>query len=193
MKRMLLTTTMTAMLAIAAPGVASAHRHGERHHRGHHAKAHRHHHHHHASPAKVRIFGTPPAPISTPPAAPRSATGETAGTVASFTNGVLTITLKDGTTVSGKVTDQTRLHCQSATSPPAHEDGEHHGDRSHGEDGDSAGRDGRDDISHEHDGRGDDGEPSCTTAALVAGTVVRGAKLRVTAAGAIWDCVALIV
>ncbi len=196
MKRMLLMTTTSAMLAVAAPGVASAH-HGERHHGSHRANAHRHHHHHHAAPARVRIFGTPAAPVSTPPGTPPvtppSRNDEPAGTVASFAGGVLTITLKDGSTVSGKVTDRTEIHCQSATVPPPVEEGEHGGDRSHGEDGQSSGRDDGDDGPGDDNGAGDDAnEHSCTTAALVAGAVVREAKLIVSSSGAIWANVDLV-
>src|SRR5262249_7738571 len=85
----------SSALALAAPQVASAH-HG------------RHHHRHHAHHARFRHFGTvsnTTTPTTKSPVTP-------AGTVKSFTEGVLTITLADGTTtVSGKVTEDTEIAC----------------------------------------------------------------------------------
>jgi hypothetical protein len=166
MNRMLLTTAMSAMLAIAAPGVASAHN-AKRHHRAHH---------HHARRATVRTFGSPlpparPGSTTGTPVTPAPDSGATAGTVTSFTGGVLTITLSDGTTVSGQVTERTELHCLPAAPPPPAE----------GEDRDGAGA-----------GNPGEGDQSCTTAALVAGAVVREAELSVSGAGAVWDHVDLI-
>jgi type II secretory pathway pseudopilin PulG len=204
MKRMLLTTTMSAMLAMAAPGVASAHHNAKRHHRARHASAHR----HHATRARVRTFGSPlpagstTAPPTTPATAP-SAGGETAGTVASFTGGVLTIVLNNGTTVSGQVTERTEIHCLVSTPPPTEgDDGDDDGGGSEGDEHGSAtsGRDGG--GSHHDAGRGDDVEggeqsgsehgQSCTTAALLTGAVVREAELSVSSAGAVWGHVNLI-
>ncbi|HWJ50116.1 MAG TPA: hypothetical protein VNR42_03790 [Solirubrobacteraceae bacterium] len=200
MNRMLLTTAMSAMLAIAAPGVASAHN-AKRHHRAHH---------HHATRAAVRTFGSPLSPAgagstTTPPTTPTS--GETAGTVTSFTGGVLTITLNNGTTVSGQVTERTELHCLPATPPPPTE-GEDRGDdegaSSESSDGGPSTSGHGDGASHSDgassgggengDGEGNPGEggQSCTTAALVAGAVVREAELSVSSAGAVWDHVDLI-
>jgi len=196
---MLLTTAMSAMLAIAAPGVASAHN-AKRHHRAHH---------HHAKRATVRTFGSPlPASptTGTTPVTPAPDSGATAGTVTSFTGGVLTITLSDGSTVSGQVTERTEIHCLPAAPPPT--EGESRGD----DDGSSESGDGGsstsghgDGVSHSdgassgegEDGGGDMGGPgagdqSCTSAALVAGAVVREAELSVSSAGAVWDHVNLI-
>lgn len=115
---------------------------------------------------------------------------ETAGTVASFTGGVLTITLTNGSTVSGQVTDQTEIRCLPSASPTA---GENQGDdRGRGDDRSSRDR--------PHAGGGDqgddngpgDGQSCTTTAALVAGAAVREAQLRVSSAGAVWGQVALI-
>jgi hypothetical protein len=190
MKRLLLkTTTVSAMLALAAPGVASAHHLAERqHHHARHASAH----HRHATRATVRTFGSAPATgqatTTTPPATPPSASGETAGTVTSFTGGVLTITLTNGSTVSGQVTDQTEIRCLPSA-PPA--EGEDQGDDHSGGDQQHPGGGNQGDDN----GQGDDGPgdgQSCTTAALVAGAVVREAQLRVSSAGAVWDQVALI-
>ena len=94
MKRIALTTsTAAALLAVALlPAVASAERH---HHRHHHGSAH----------ARMRAFG------ASSPTAPAS---DNAGIVSSFTGGVLTIKLTDGSSVTGKVTATTELKCEAA-------------------------------------------------------------------------------
>src|SRR3954471_16508192 len=50
-------------------------------------------------------------------------------TVASFANGTLTLTLTDGSTLAAKVTDGTRVACESAapTASKANFAGRHHG------------------------------------------------------------------
>jgi hypothetical protein len=117
--------------------------------------------------------------------------GEGAGKIASFTEGVLTITLNDGSTVAGKVTSGTEIKCEKAqTTPPTttegdkesedssttSEDSNHEGDDKDGEEGDDK-------------GSGDDGdvesapEPPCDTSALTPGTVVREAELRISSTG----------
>ncbi len=222
MRRMLLAAATSSALALAVPGVASAAHSSKCHRRAHHACSHL----RHAQRAGVFHFGaatpgpaaggatTPPstgAASPTTPATPGSA-GETAGTVTSFTNGVLTITLNDGSTVSGKVTEQTDIRCQPATPPAEGTDPDEQGDEagndhsgngpehggpglgSHGDDMSGGGPQqagGGDDG--EGDGQGsDDGQQSCTTAALVAGAVVRDAELSVGGSGAVWDRVDLI-
>jgi hypothetical protein len=200
MKRSLLTATGIAVLALAVPGAALAHHgHGRHHHHHHKARGHAHH-------AKFRLVhigpttGTPAAPPATVPAPP---TPENAGTVASYVNGVLTLTLKDGSTVSGKVTNETRVRCVKATpsttiaTPPPGA-----GDRSPGED-----RERGDDMNrHDDHGsggwrHGDDGdddgapgasEPPCDSSALVSGAVVRAAELRIGPGGAEFECVRLV-
>ncbi len=125
---------------------------------------------------------------------PAARSDETAGTVASFTNGMLTITLTDGSTVSGKVTDGTELECRSAT-PSAitadnHDQGRGDDNGVDGEDqhGGSQGPGGRDDNGDENN---NDQAEHCTSAALVAGAVVREAELSVSSAGAVWEKVEL--
>ena len=132
--------------------------------------------------------------------APASPSGETAGTVTSFTGGVLTITLTDGSTVSGKVTEGTEINCQSAT-PASSGDDEAGSDDSGSDDSgtssttarvsshDSGSGDGED---GQDDSQGTEGQQSCTTAALVPGAVVREAELSVSASGAVWHQVDLI-
>jgi len=185
---MLLMAVASSAVALAAPGVASAH------HSKHHSSRHKRHGHAHL--VKFGTFGTASGPTSASGPTPTSPSTETAGTVTSFTGGVLTITLKDGSTVSGKVTEQTELECQSATSPTG-TDGDDEGsgdDSSSPESGEHSSP-----VAHESSdgGGGDDGDDggassSCTTAALVPGAVVGAAELKISAAGAVWDKVELI-
>jgi hypothetical protein len=203
MKRSLLTVAGILVLALAVPGAALAHHgHGRHHHRHHHGKA-------HARHAKFRLVhigsttATPVSPSATPP------TPENAGTVASYTNGVLTLTLNDGSTVSGKVTNRTRIGCVKATpttaaltGSPAHGPGDDNGqgdDRGRGDMGQQS-----DHGSGEwrHGEHGDDGdshcggpgasEPPCDSSALVAGAVVRAAELRIGPGGAEFESVLLV-
>jgi hypothetical protein len=203
MKRMLIAAAMTSMLALAAPGLASAAHKSKCHHHAHRACAKS----RHASRARVLTFG---GPSSAAPTAGTTGTGtaptalstpaEPAGTVASFTGGVLTITLKDGSTVSGNVTEKTEIRCQSATPTPEGGDDDQNGDEASGGNGEdeSHGAPGLsshgDDMSGGGDGQeGNGGQPStCTTAALVPGAVVGEAELSVGSSGAVWDHVDLI-
>ncbi len=92
MRRVAFTVFATMLIAGAVPAAALAHHH---------------HHHHFKHHARFRRFGDQgTAPTST-------SSSDNAGTVQSFTNGVLTITLNDGSTVTGKVTDATELECTS--------------------------------------------------------------------------------
>jgi hypothetical protein len=195
MKRMLLAAATSSMLALAAPSLASAAHHAKCHGRSHHACSHVRHAHH----ARVLNFGAPlssTTPSGTTPTAP---TGETAGTVTSFEGGVLTITLNDKSTVSGKVTEETEIRCQSATPSTEGSDDEENGE-------DSSSGDGEDSSTHVGSGlsshgdelsSGGDGEDggqaqSCTSAALVPGAVVREAELSIGSAGSVWDHIDLI-
>jgi cold shock CspA family protein len=195
MKRMLLMAGTSSVLALAAPGVASA-QHGKRHHG---ASAHK----RHARRARVLRFGS----VFVPPASAPNQTsvgsstpsGETAGTVKSFDTekGVLTITLGDGSTVSGLVDEQTELECTSATPQASTADDDQGGgdDVNGGESGENGGS-----SVQAHDSsvqsEGDDGtagsQPSCTTAALVQNAVVGEAELKLSSAGAVWEKVELL-
>jgi hypothetical protein len=200
---MLIAAASSSMLALAAPGLASAAHTSKCHHHAHHACAKT----RHASRARVLTFGRPsPAtgtPSGTTPTVSSSPSGpaETAGTVASFTGGVLTITLKDGSTVSGKVTETTELRCQSGAPPTEAGDDDQNGDEASGGNGDDGAPQGGplagshgDHMSGAGDGEdGGAGQPStCTTAALVPGAVVAEAELSVGGSGAVWDHVDLI-
>jgi hypothetical protein len=137
---------------------------------------------------------------------------ENAGTVESFANGVLAIKLVDGTTLSGKVTEQTEIECETAGRFESDEqdDGERgdddddrgrdesgdRGDRDDDEDGD---RGGRDDDEDEDDDRArgsgagdDDDETPCGPEALTAGAVVHEAELNASSDGAVFTEVELV-
>jgi hypothetical protein len=209
MRRML--TAAVAMTALALPGVALAHggdrqrvedhhgvHHGERHHARHDARHHRH--------ARLIAFHAH-APTTTPPSvgagtspSPAPAASERAGTIASFTGDTLTITLNDGTTVSGKVTPRTEIECHSTSaSATAAENGDRGRDDGGSGDGNSSGpgpggrsgesgRDGRDDGG-DHDAGDDDAHDEvehCMPVALVPGASVREALLSVGSVGAFW-------
>jgi hypothetical protein len=198
MKRMLMTAVASSLLALAAPSMASAH-HSKGHHGGHHALGHS----RHAARARLVTFTATSAPgstsgTSTTPPAP----GEPAGTVTSFENGVLTITLADKkTVVSGKVTDQTELRCEPPASSTGTGDDEGGGDDQSGSDGAGNGDSSMSAhaANHQQDsqdggegGNQDEAEESCTTALLVPGAMVREAELRLTSTGAEWEKVVLV-
>jgi hypothetical protein len=226
MKRIFLTAIAFSALVVSAPSVASASHHGRSCHRAHHSK-----HSSCASRARRLRFGAPltaGAPTGTVPSspsvtgttdAPGSPTtpapgGETAGTVKSFTEGVLVITLNDHSTVSGKVNEQTQIHCLSASSSGS-DDGSDEGDQTGGERGSGADGgssspgpdahaastgsgdegDGSSDGAGQEAGSGEDQEGAsgtCSTAALVPGAVVREAELSVSGSGAVWDHIELL-
>jgi hypothetical protein len=201
MKRMLLAAGASATLALAAPGVAGAHKAHKsacRHHRSHHACALR-----HAHRSKVLKFGSQaavnaPGATTTTPASPSSPVAP-AGKVASFTEGVLTIELTDKSLVSGKVTESTELRCSSAASAGAGSDDDESGDDSGGDGSSHVTSSRGDDLSGGHgddDGAGDDEDGSaagaCTTAALVAGATVGEAELKIGPSGATWEKVELV-
>ena len=190
MRRMLLMAVMGSALALAVPGVASAH-HGKRHHA-------RHHKHAHLVKFGTASVSTPSGPTATTPTT-TTPTGTPAGKVKSFdqATGILVITLADESTVSGKVTEATKLECRSATSQENSGDddqgGGDNGARVNGEHGGPS--------AHESDHHGSDGgdvdddnagQTACTTAALVPGAVVGEAELLVGSGGAVWEKVELI-
>jgi hypothetical protein len=199
MRRMLLTATATAAsaLALGAPGVASAHHH-KRHHKRH-------------ATAHVLVFKAAAAPNTAPASSTSTPPAQSAGTVTGFKEGVLTITLTDGTVINGKVTELTRLECRSATDEAGERDDQAGGDdRGRGDDqsgrdsdehggpatsarvGDVQGSDdqGDDDQSQARDD--DDAQQGCTTAALQPGATVREAELIVGGGGAVWKKVELL-
>jgi|SRR4051812_13852528 hypothetical protein len=110
---------------------------------------------------------------------------ENAGTVASFTDGVLTINLAGGGTLTGAVDQDTEIECDNVAH--ASDDG---GD-DQGDDGD--GHHGGDDGDHH--GGGDDGddddEGNCAPDALAAGAVVHEAELKAADGKAVFEKVEL--
>jgi hypothetical protein len=189
------------------PALAAAH--SGRHHRAHHART-RHHRRHGQAPAANGAL-TPSGPVSstsggagstpTAPAGPTTGSTELAGTVQSFNEGILTIALSGGGTVSGRVTEGTEIECKSAGGGDDQGSGEDVGDEG-GQDGEEAGDEGGSGQSREgadarmrSDAAGegsDDGGSSCTTAALVANASIAEAELSVVAGGAVWDHIVVI-
>lgn len=167
MRKVLLITAASCALIALLPATALA-KHGDR----------RHHHHAHHARVHHRTFGHDQG---------NGLQGQSAGTVVSFTNGVLTIMANDGNTASGSVTNATELKCEGAEPTEM----EHH-DRGRG--GDRGGDNDRgDDHGDNNDNDNDDVNEMCTTADLVPGAIVQEARLSISGAGATWDEVELIV
>ncbi len=165
MRRLMLPVVGALALALTVPGIASAH-----------GRHHRHHHHLKAHHTRLEDFG---AAANTSPSSPSGPAD--AGRVASFTNGVLTITLADGSTVSGNVTSDTEINCMGAGATASRDgssgdQGDDHGDQ--GDQGDDQG----DQQGH---------APSCGTAQLVQGAAVHEAILKLGPGGAEFKLVLL--
>lgn len=187
MKRIILiASTAATFLAVAlAPAVASADGHHHHHHRHHHRGAH----------LRLRSSATD---------GPTVPTSDNAGTITSFTGGVLTIKLTDGSSVTGKVTTATELKCETAPVSSMARVADHGGsDGGPSEGSNSSGNDSSGDNSsddnddHDHDGQpqppegkqppeGEDNHQgeACETSSLNEGIIVRNAELSVTSAGA---------
>lgn len=193
MRRILTTALASSLLALALPAAASAH-HGSRHGSAHRAKAHRHHH----KRAHTVVFAPrakPSGTTTTTGTGTPSTPTEPVATVASFENGVLKITLADGSTVSGKVTEQTEISCGCSG-----HDGSFGGSGWQGGDNNDE-NDNSDDNGGPSGFHGDDehGSPeppktesTCGVSALVAGAKVKEAELHVSGAGAVWEKVELL-
>jgi hypothetical protein len=110
---------------------------------------------------------------------------ENAGTVASFTNGVLTITLAKGGTLTGTVSPDTEIECHDATATAA-DDG---GDGDHGGAGDQGGSGDDNDGNDGNDDHGDGG--NCGPEALTAGRAVKEADLKAANGTAVFEKVEL--
>jgi hypothetical protein len=110
---------------------------------------------------------------------------EKAGTVVSFTAGVLTVHLFNGDDVKGTVDDTTEIECEQAesttTTPTARKaddgpgDDDDHGDDDHGDDDED-----------------DQGQAGCDASKLVPGAVVGEAELKATAAGLVFREIELV-
>ena len=181
MRRILTAVLASSLLALALPAAASAH-HGSRHDAAHRARAHRHHRHHH----RTVLFApsAKPSDNSTGTQTPTTPT-ETVATVASFEGGVLKLTLPDGSTVSGKVTETTEISCGCD-----HQFGGFQHDGPQGWQHDNGDDNGTGSFQHD-DEQGQQNEGSCDTSALVPGAKVKEAELSVSGAGAFWEKIEL--
>ena len=118
---------------------------------------------------------------------------EGAGTVTSFTGGVLIVHLFNGDDVKGTVDDQTEIECktrptgQPTVVPTARKADEGPGGDDQGDDdGDHHGG-GDDDGDSQHHHHGDDDQRrDCDASALTTGAVVGEAELKTTAAGLVF-------
>jgi hypothetical protein len=176
MRRIMLSAVASVAVVALVPASALASHHHKRHHRrAHHARVHH---------ARVRRFGDVSSSSTTPPS---TTTPTAVGTVDSFTNGVLTIKLNDGSTVSGAVTNDTELECEAAQPMgTVHEDGDS---------GEHGGGDNHNGSGGEDNGGGEDqGEQNqnCTSANLMTGATVGAAELRLSSAASTWEKVDLI-
>jgi hypothetical protein len=132
---------------------------------------------------------------------------ENPGKIARFENGVLTITLTSGGSISAKVVDRTEIECRSAT-PTAtttrHDDDEDNsgpgrdGDDDHGDRENEAGDDHGDRENEAGDDRGrdneneDEHEGNCSTTDLTPGTTVREAHIVLVGGSAVFREVELL-
>lgn len=215
---MIAATALTALACALLPSGALAHGH----HRGHH-HARRHHGRrlHAGLSGAAAGSGSQPTGNSdnsggsgtqgTDNVAPTPGTQQgNAGKIVSFTEGVLTIQLGEGekaTTVSGKVTEETEIHCIPApaasstppspsTTSPSDEDGWSGWGQS------GQGQQGGPGWGHDDQGSGDDGEGDpnseggghcqCATANLTPGTIVHRAELLLTESGAVFREIELV-
>jgi hypothetical protein len=184
LKRNLLAAAATSsILVLAAPPLALA-QGGHHHHGARHASTHR----RHRNRAHLLTFGSA-GHSGTAPTTPSSG----AATVVSFNEGVLTIELtSDKSLIKGKVTDRTDLQC-----PPAPGTGQGSDeDQQQGGDDQDQGSFQPGAMAHSSDvgddqGEDEDGQETCTTAALQPNAVVLRAELRIGDNGAEWEKIEL--
>jgi hypothetical protein len=191
MRRILITLVMSGAVLVAAPGGAMAAHHHAHHHASHKAR------HHRSTRRHSRIRHERIGRTDQDQGG--NSSGQ-AGTVTSFDNGVLTITLNDGSTVSGTVTDGTELECMAPSSNPQSEDGDSGGDNNpsggdnnpSGDDNNNGDDNGDNNNGDDNGDNGDNGGQMCSTSSLTPGTPVAEANLEITSSGATWDKVELI-
>jgi hypothetical protein len=177
-RKLLLIITMSCALVAFAPATALAKRH-HHHHRHHHARVHH------------RTFGTD---VSSPTSSSTSS-AQSAGTIQTFANGVLTILLSDGSTVSGRVTTDTEIECPAAQMPGMGQGSS--GGSDDNDDQSQAGNPGQGDDQGENDqGDDDQGEhqgvgQACSSAALAPPAAVQEAELSISSQGAVWNKIEL--
>jgi hypothetical protein len=108
------------------------------------------------------------------------------GTIASFTDGVLTIRQSNGDEVEGKVDRRTEIECErrrSTTAVAAHDGDDDHGGR---------GRDHAEDDGDDHHRGRHHARRRCSARLLTAGRVVREADLLSTSSGPVFREVELV-
>jgi Ni/Co efflux regulator RcnB len=185
MKRILLAAVACLALLVALPALSAAHSSGHqggRDHRPEDRAGHRHRngdrHREHARHHRLRHFRAHGTGTS-------DTTGA-AGAVQSFQNGMLTIKLADGSTVSGVVTSDTRVSCEAMEQDFSSRDGGggSSGSGDHGNDGDR-GDDGDRRDNGDRGNRGDN-DATCFAGLQKPGTTVRDAELSVSPGGSIW-------
>ena len=166
MRKIMLAVVATCAVVAFIPASALAHGH-KRHH---HARVHH------------RTFGHDFGQSGSTSSGSTSS-GQPAGTVSTFSGGVLTIALANGQTVSGMVTPDTEIECQAPDTSSR--------SSTSGTSGTSGWQ------GHDHgggdQGQGNDGQggTSCDTSALTQGAMVQEAELSVSSAGAVWRKVEL--
>jgi hypothetical protein len=172
MKKYLFAIIATCALAAAVPSLALARR---GHHRSHHRSHVRH------SAIRHRQFGSD----SSTQSSGSSGSTDHAGTVQSFSGGVLTIALNNGSTVSGRVTSATEMECEGAEPNDMRGmERDSSGDRG----SDDSGEDQSSDDSGEEQSGGDDNQAATACPASPAqGEFVREAELRISSAGSTWE------
>jgi hypothetical protein len=123
----------------------------------------------------------------------------------STTTNVLELTLNDKSTVSGKVTSDTRIECVSATPASTTEPGDEspsddsgqgddqsRGDMSQGDQSDEGSGWGDHKDGGDDDGEEGTAEPPCDSSLLVPGAVVRAAELRIGPSGNEFESIVLV-
>jgi hypothetical protein len=116
---------------------------------------------------------------------------EHAGRVTSFENGVLTISVFGGQTLTGMVTGDTEIECKRAGARAADHGGGDSPDNSGPGSGDSRGDDDHgDDHGREND---ENEEHACPDGALAPGAVVHEAELRATGTGTVFRQIELVI
>lgn len=189
MRRILTTAVASSLLALALPAAASAH------HSARHAAVRHHRRHHRAHTVVFRAGSVRTLPGTTAPTTPSTPTSsEPAATITSFENGVLKLTLADGSTVSGKVTERTEIECRAANQQ-AGDDNDGNDDQGDDQGNDSQGGPGSGSFSKIHgddeQGGGNDEEGTCGVSSLTPGAKVAEADLAVTSTGSFWEKIEL--
>ena len=114
---------------------------------------------------------------------------EHTGTIESFDGKTLVISLFSGGTISGAVTDETEVECDS-------DPGDDRGDDDQGDDNDDQGDDDRSastaSASDDGDDNDDHGNEECGTDALAPGAKVLEAELKISGGEAAWEEVELL-